>query len=295
MLLRPWWDRLRRTLWGSPRAGREPPEGRRRPGFSEQAFAPGLGGLKIEFPRAPRHPAVEPERRSPDSMPFAGTGPHGHRQRMREKFIQRGPDALADYELLEMLLFLAFKQGDTKPLAKALINKYGSFANVIAAPADELAHLRGVGPHAVTAIKLVQAAAIRSARAELLDQPVLGTWDQLMDYLNLVLAREKVEQFRVLFLDTRNRLLRDEALAKGTVNHTPVYPREVVKRALELHASALMLVHNHPSGDPKPSRDDIAMTDEIHRAATAMGIVLHDHVIVGNGQFFSFRENALLQ
>lgn len=298
MRLARWWDRLRGTLLGTTRSVRAAPR-RQNAGFSEQAFAPALGGIDVEFPRAPRNPTVDLDPAPPDSMPLQGTpfqstGPHGHRHRMREKIIQRGPDALADYELLEMLLFLAFKQGDTKLLAKALINKYGSFANVIAAPADELARLRGVGPHTVTAIKLVQAAAIRSARAELLQQPVLGTWDQLMDYLNMVLAREKIEQFRVLFLDTRNRLLGDEALAKGTVNHTPVYLREVVKRALELHATALMLVHNHPSGDPRPSRDDIAMTEEIQRAAATMGIVLHDHVIVGNGKFYSFRQQSLL-
>ena len=308
MLLERWWDRLRRTVraWPDPVAAAPRRPGR---GFSEQALPPGRIGpgamdRDFEFPRAPRNPGVElrplSEAGSPGaSVPFADTpfqttGPHGHRARMRDKLIARGPDALADYELLEMLLFLAFKQGDTKPLAKALINQYGSFANVIAAPAEELGRLRGVGPHAVTAIKLVQAAAIRSARAELLNRPVLGTWDQLLDYLNLVLARERIEQFRVLFLDTRNRLLADEPQAKGTVNHTPVYPREVVKRALELHATALILVHNHPSGDPKPSRDDIEMTKEIQHAAATMGIVLHDHIIVGNGTFFSFRDEDLL-
>ena len=298
MILERWWDELRRSVRGWPQLVDSAPR-RRTKGFSEQALPPGVSGGDYEFPRAPRNPigGLRPESEpgtSTANTPFLTTGPHGHRQRMRQKLIERGPDALADYELLEMLLFLAFKQGDTKPLAKALINKYGSFANVIAAPGDELARLRGVGPHAVTAIKLVQAAAIRSARAELLNRPVLGSWDQLLDYLNLVLAREKIEQFRVLFLDTRNRLLGDEALAKGTVNHTPVYPREVVKRALELHSTALILVHNHPSGDPKPSRDDIEMTKEIQLAAATMGILLHDHIIVGNGTFFSFREQSLL-
>ncbi len=302
MLLERWWDRLRRSVQGWPPPGGAAPRRQTR-GFSEQGFAPGAVELDFEFPRAPRsltaalrplsQPGLQGGGAVPDS-PFPSTGPHGHRQRMRDKLIARGPDALADYELLEMLLFLAFKQGDTKPLAKALINRYGSFANVIAAPAEELGRLRGVGPHAVTAIKLVQAAAIRSARAELLNRPVLGTWDQLLDYLNLVLARERIEQFRVLFLDTRNRLLADEAQARGTVNHTPVYPREVVKRALELHATALILVHNHPSRDPKRSRDDIEMTNEIRHAAATMGIVLHDHIIVGNGAFFSFRDEELL-
>ncbi len=214
---------------------------------------------------------------------------------MREKLLQRGPDALADYELLEMLLFLAFKQGDTKPLAKSLINRFGSFAAVLAAPQTVLMEMQGLGPHAVSAIKLVQAAALRLARAEATDQPVLGNWDRLMDYLNAVMARERIEQFRILYLDPRNRLLADEVQGKGTVNHTPVYPREVAGRALELHATALILVHNHPSGDPSPSRDDMLMTQEIMRAADALGIVVHDHVIVGNGRWFSFKNAGLLK
>jgi DNA repair protein RadC len=214
---------------------------------------------------------------------------------MREKLLTRGAEALADYELLEMLLFLAFKQGDTKPLAKALINRYGSFARVIAAPADELQKLRGVGPHAATAIKLVQAAALRSAKGEVMEQPVLNAPEVLADYLVAALARERTEHFRVLYLDTRNRLIADEAMGKGTVNHTPVYPREVLKRTLELHATALILVHNHPSGDPKPSRDDYEVTREIQKAAGLLGVVVHDHVIVGNGRCFSFRGEGLLE
>jgi len=195
------------------------------------------------------------DRPAPEEMPpFPSTGPHGHRGRMREKLLERGADALADYELLEMLLFFAFKTGDTKPLAKALINKYGSFAAVLAAPPRELLDTRGLGPHSASAIKLVQASALRLAKAEVMERPVLNNWDRLADYLAAALAREKVEQFRVLFLDPRNRLLADEAQGKGTVNHTPVYPREVVKRALEVGATALILVHNHPSGDPTTRR-----------------------------------------
>jgi DNA repair protein RadC len=227
--------------------------------------------------------------------PFPSTGPHGHRGRMRDKLIERGPEALADYELLEMLLFFAFKKGDTKPLAKQLINRHGSFANVLAAPQQELFATAGLGPHSVAAIKLVQAAALRLAKAEAMERPVLSNWDRLMDYLLAVLAREKVEQFRVLYLDTRNRLLADEALAKGTVNHTPVYPREVVKRALEVHATALILVHNHPSGDPTPSHEDIEMTREVREAAASLSIVVHDHIIVGNGRWLSFRQQGLLK
>jgi DNA repair protein RadC len=226
--------------------------------------------------------------------PFSSIGPEGHRARMRDKLLSRGADALADYELLEMLLFFAFKKGDTKPLAKSLINRYGSFAGVLAAEPRLLLATRGLGPHSVAAIRLVQAAALRMARAEIIDQPVLNNWDRLMDYLTAVLARERVEQFRVLFLDTRNRLLADEAQARGTVNHTPVHPREVVKRALELHATALILVHNHPSGDPTPSRDDIEMTREVRDAAAVLLITLHDHVIVGNGRWLSFRQEGLL-
>ncbi|MCC6720347.1 MAG: DNA repair protein RadC [Acetobacteraceae bacterium] len=292
-LLDRWWRQIRHLGGPNPPANARPASGRTA-GFGERAARLDASPADLEFPRATRATALDRLPDAPHGTPFPSTGPHGHRQRMRERFLERGPDGLADYELLEMLLFLAFKQGDTKPLAKALINRYGSFANVIAAPADDLARLRGLGPHAVTAIKLVQAAAVRSARAELLDRPVLNTWDRLMDYLTAVLAREKVEQFRVLFLDTRNRLLADEALARGTVNHTPVYPREVVKRALELHATALILVHNHPSGDPTPSQDDIYTTKDVQAAATALGIALHDHIIVGNGKWFSFRKTDML-
>jgi DNA repair protein RadC len=228
------------------------------------------------------------------SRPFPSTGPHGHRSRLRDRLLDRGPDSLADYEVLEMLLFFAFRTGDTKPLAKALINRYGSFAAVLAAPQKELLETRGLGPHSVAALKLVQAAALRMARAEVIEKPVLNNWDRLMDYLTAALAREKIEQFRVLFLDSKNRLIADEAQARGTVNHTPVYPREVVKRALELHATALILVHNHPSGDPTPSRADVEMTAEVKAAAMVLGIALHDHLILGNGRWTSFRREGLL-
>jgi len=165
---------------------------------------------------------------------------------------------------------------------------------VIAAPVPDLLSVEGIGEAAVAALKSVQAAALRLMRAEVIDQPVLNNWDRLLAYLGAELSRERVEQFRVLFLDNRNRLLADEAQQRGTVNHTPVYPREVAKRALELHATALILVHNHPSGDPTPSRDDIAMTEQIRAAAAALSIVLHDHIIVGNGRWLSFRKEGLL-
>jgi DNA repair protein RadC len=232
--------------------------------------------------------------RAPHGVPFASTGPQGHRGRMRDKLLDRGPDALADYEVLEMLLFFAFKTGDTKPLAKSLINQYGSFARLMAAPTETLLDTRGLGPHSVAALKLVQASALRMMQAEVAEQPVLNNWDRLLEYLTARLAREKVEQFRVLFLDTRNRLIADEAQARGTVNHTPVYPREVVKRALELHATALILVHNHPSGDLTPSSADLDMTRQIQQAARALDITLHDHLILGNGRHTSFRREGLL-
>lgn len=195
--------------------------------------------------------------------------------------------------MLELALFVQ-PRCDTKPLARALLGRFGSFARVIAAPVPELLAVSGMGEAGVAALKSIHAAALRLLRAEVIDQPVLGTWDRLMAYLNAELSRERVEQFRVLFLDNRNRLLADEAQQRGTVNHTPVYPREVARRALELHATALILVHNHPSGDPTPSRDDIAMTQLIKAAAAALSIVLHDHIVVGNGRWLSFRKEGLL-
>ncbi len=276
-------------------------------GFAENTAAFDAATAAIASPvlRDPAEPATPPEpaavapqrspKRLPEEMPpFPSTGPHGHRGRMRDKLLERGPDALADYELLEMLLFFAFKTGDTKPLAKELINRYGSFAAVLAAPPRELLAARGLGPHSVSAIKLVQAAALRLARAEVMERPVLNNWERLVDYLTAALARERVEQVRVLYLDPRNRLIADEAQGKGTVNHTPVYPREVVRRALEVGATALILVHNHPSGDPTPSRADVEMTAEVKAAAAVFGIVLHDHLIVGNGRQTSLRREGLL-
>jgi DNA repair protein RadC len=213
---------------------------------------------------------------------------------MRARLLTAGPDAIADHEMLEMVLFLALPRRDTKPLARALLARFASFAGAIAAPAVELAAIDGLGDAGVAALKLVQAAALRLMRAEVINRPVLANWDRLMAYLTAALARERVEQFRVLFLDTRNRLLADEAQGRGTVNHTPVYPREVVKRALELNATALILVHNHPSGDPTPSAADLDMTRDIRHAAEALSITLHDHVIIGNDGALSFRREGLL-
>lgn len=229
-----------------------------------------------------------------DPTPPSPLSAEKHRQRMRARLLTAGPDSLADHELLEMMLFLALPRRDTKPIARALLARFGSFAGSIAAPVPDLRGVEGLGDAGVAALKTVQAAALRLVRAEVRDQPVLTHWNALLDYLSAVMARDRVEQFRVLFLDNKNRLIADEAQSRGTVNHTPVYPREVVKRALELNATALILAHNHPSGDPAPSADDVAMTREIKTAAAALGLVLHDHVVVGNGVTLSFRAQGLL-
>ena len=217
-----------------------------------------------------------------------------HRARMRHRLLTGGPDALADHELLEMALFLALPRRDTKPIAYRLLARFGSFANTIAAPPGEIAAVDGMGEASAAALKMVQAAALRLSRAEIVGRPVLANWDALLSYLTAVMARERVEQFRILFLDTRNRLLADEAQTRGTVNHTPVYPREVVRRALEVQATAIILAHNHPSGDPLPSQDDVTMTRQIVEAARTLSIAVHDHVIIGNGRWFSFRAEGLL-
>ncbi|AHJ63552.1 DNA repair protein radC [Granulibacter bethesdensis] len=223
-----------------------------------------------------------------------GKGTEGHRARMRNRLLTHGPEALADYEMLEMLLFLALPRRDTKPLAKDLLNHFGSFAAVISASPRELTTIKGVGEAGAAALTLVRAASLRLLRADAVAQPVLNNWERLIAYLNASLAREKNEQFRVLFLDNRNQLIADEILAHGTVNHAPVYPREVVKRALELHATALIVVHNHPSGDPTPSAEDIRMTRELREAGRLLSLDLHDHVIIGRHGWSSFRKQGLL-
>jgi len=226
--------------------------------------------------------------------PASPTSAEEHRSRLRHRLLTAGPDALADHELLEIVLFLAILRRDTKPIAYRLIERFGSFGAAIAAPMKELTEVEGMGTSGAAALKTVHAAALRLAKSEIIGKPLLSHWDALMDYLNAAMSRDRVEQFRVLFLDSRNRLMADEPQARGTVNHTPVYPREVVKRALELNATAIILVHNHPSGDPTPSRDDIVMTTLIGEAAQAVGVALHDHVIVGNGVWLSFRREGLI-
>jgi DNA repair protein RadC len=211
------------------------------------------------------------------------TGPHyhGHRERLRTRFLEAGPDALTDYEMLELLLFRALPRRDVKPLAKELIAKFGSFAEAISAPVSRLAEVRGLGQAAATELKIVQASASRLARGAVKKRPVLSSWSAVLDYCRTAMAFADKESFRVLFLDKRNQLIADEQQQTGTVDHTPVYPREVVKRALELSATAIILVHNHPSGDPTPSRADIQMTQAIIDVARPLGISVHDHIIVG--------------
>lgn len=206
---------------------------------------------------------------------------HGHRDRLRERFLAGGPDALPDYELLELLLFRLIPRVDTKPIAKALIARFGSLAEVLGAPASLLEEVKGIGPTVATDLKVIAATAQRMARGEVRGREVLSNWTQLLDYCRSAMAFEAREQFRILFLDKKNGLIADEVQQTGTVDHTPVYPREVVKRALELSASAIILVHNHPSGDPTPSRADIDMTKQIIDTAKPLGIAVHDHVIIG--------------
>jgi DNA repair protein RadC len=213
----------------------------------------------------------------------------GHRQRLRERFLNGGDGALQDYELLELLLAQVQKRIDTKPVAKSLIRRFGSFAGVMAAAPDQLQEVDGVGPAATVIVKVVQACAVRMAQQEVVKREVIGSWKKLLDYLRMAMAEQKTEQFRLLFLDNKNALIADEEQQRGTVNHTPVYPREVVRRALELGASAIILVHNHPSGDPTPSQDDIAMTKEVAAAADKLGISVHDHIIIGRKGHASLR------
>jgi len=218
-----------------------------------------------------------PEQPKPKKTPHY----HGHRGRLRERFRAAGADALPDYELLELVLFSAQPRGDMKPIAKDLIDKFGSFAEVMHAPEALLAEVDGVGPEIITEIRLVAASASRIMRGELKQRPVLSSGAAVIDYCRAAMAFAEKEQFRILFLDKKNQLIADEVQQTGTVDHTPVYPREVVKRALELSATAVILVHNHPSGDPTPSNADVQMTKQIVDIAKPLGISIHDHIIVG--------------
>ena len=218
----------------------------------------------------------------------------GHRQKLRERFVKGGADAMPDYELLELVLFRAVPRRDTKPLAKRLIERFGSFAEVIHAPDERLKEIPDVGEAIVTELKIVRAAALRMTRGEILDRPALASWSAVINYCRAAQAYEAREQFRILFLDKRNVLIADEVQSQGTVDHTPVYVREVVKRALELSATAIILVHNHPSGDPTPTRADIEMTKHIIDAGKKLSIVVHDHIIVGREGHASLKGLGLI-
>jgi DNA repair protein RadC len=219
---------------------------------------------------------------------------HGHRERLRERFYSAGPDALSDYELLEMALFAALPRRDTKPLAKALLKKFGSFAEVVHAPETRLREVDGIKDASINQLKLLAAAASRIAKGEVKRRAQLSSWNDVIDYCRTTMAFADKEQFRLLFLDKRNQLISDEVQQTGTVDHTPVYPREVIKRALELSATAILLVHNHPSGDPTPSQADIQMTRAIMDIATPLGIAVHDHIIVGRNGHASLKGLKLI-
>ena len=230
----------------------------------------------------------------PDGLAEAPPHFHGHRERLRTRFMEAGAEALADYEMLELVLFRALPRRDVKPLAKALLARFGSFAEVISAPRARLAEVDGLGEAAITEFKVVQAAAHRLAKGQVQKRPVLSSWSAVLDYVRAAQAFAEKEQFRILFLDKRNQLIADEVQQEGTVDHTPVYPREVVKRALELSSTAIILVHNHPSGDPTPSHADIEMTKEVAKVAKTLGIQLYDHIIVGKDGHASMKGLRLI-
>jgi DNA repair protein RadC len=230
---------------------------------------------------------------------FAATKPavphhEGHRDRLRDRFLTAGAGALADYELLELLLFRAIPRRDVKPLAKDLLKRFGSFAEVITAPQDRLREIKGIGDSAIAEFKIIEAAAQELLRGSIKKRTVLGSWAAVVDYCRAAMAFVEREEFRILFLDKRNVLIRDEVQGVGTVDHTPVYPREIIKRALELSATALILVHNHPSGDPTPSQADVSMTQQIIALARPMGIEIHDHLIVGRNGHSSLRKLKMI-
>ena len=235
------------------------------------------------------------EANAPSTPPRAAdNGTEGHRERLRARFLKGGADAMPDYELLELTLFAALPRRDTKPLAKALLARFGSFAEVIAAPRARLIEVKGVGEAVANHLKIVEAAAHRLAKTKVMGRPALSSWAALLDYCTAAMARSQNEEFRVLFLDRKNNLIADEVQNRGTIDHTPVYPREIVKRALELGASSIILVHNHPSGDPTPSKADITMTREITAAAKALSIAVHDHLVIGRAGHASFKSLGLL-
>jgi len=219
---------------------------------------------------------------------------HQHRDRLRERFQLGGADALPDYELLELYLFNSIPRQDVKPIAKRLIDRFGSFAAAIAAPIDQLEEVKGIGPKTALDLKIITAAATRLGQQTVMEKPVLSSWSALMNYCRSAMQFEAKEQFRVLFLDKKNRLIKDEVLGRGTVDRAPVYPREVIKRALDLNSTAIILAHNHPSGDPTPSQSDIDMTQKIVEAGKTIGVVVHDHIIIGRNDIVSFKTLGIM-
>ena len=236
--------------------------------------------------------ASKPVKKTVDANPKDSR--HGHRVRLRERFLKSGGVGMPEYELLELILMLAIPRRDVKPLAKNLIAHFGDYAAVLAAEVETLRAVNGVGETAVAAIKSVQASAVYLTRSAVLEKPVLSNWDAVSAYLQGAMARLPREQFRLLFLDTKNILIADEALSDGTIDQTAVYPREIIRRALEVDASALILVHNHPSGDPSPSRMDISMTKDVVEACSKVGIKVHDHIVIGKFGQTSFKQQGLI-
>ncbi len=219
----------------------------------------------------------------------------GHRERLRERFLQNGDTALADHELLELILFYAIPRRDTKSIAKELLKQFGNLSAVLSAKAEDLSQISGLSENSAGLLKSVYAAASRMAQKQIMNQPVLSNWEQLLSYCHVAMAHLPTEQLRVLFLDKKNKLIADEVKQEGTVDHTPAYPREIIKRALNLGASAIILVHNHPSGDSTPSRADLQLTDTVAEVAQLMGITLHDHVIIAKTAHYSFRSEGLMK
>lgn len=241
-----------------------------------------------------RHNAAGGQRLPDDSGRRAAHPSEGHRARLRERLLGGGPDALADYELLEFLLFAAVRQGDTKPAAKALIARFGSLSAVLDADPAAVQEVKGVGAAGAAALRSVSLAARRMARGKVTGQPVLASWQALLDYLTIDMANLHHERVRVLYLNARNQLILDHTAAEGTVDEAAIHPREVIRKAMDVGATALILVHNHPSGTPEPSRADIEITNRIAEAGRLLGIVVHDHIIIGGGGHVSLRAKGLL-
>ncbi|WP_081761433.1 DNA repair protein RadC [Methylopila sp. 73B] len=252
----------------------------------------GGDGGEVELPGLSEAAPVRSRQKSAPKV----EAPHyaGHRERLRVRFLETGPDSLPDYELMELVLFRTIPMKDVKPLAKQLVATFGSFAEALAAPYERLVEIKGVKDATATDFKILEGAARRFAKGAIGKRPVLSSWSAVIDYCRTAMAFEDRERFRILFLDKRNALIADEVQQTGTIDHTPVYPREVVRRALELRATALILVHNHPSGDPTPSRADIEMTKTIVDVGKPLGILVHDHVIVGREGHASFRGLKLI-